>query len=352
MSKPVSSTIATDSNVLRSFHPTKNFNYHHSASVTSLDFDDSGQFLLSAGVDRSIQLYDVHKGSHVKDIQSQKYGAHLARFTHSGFNCLYASTTTVQYSDNDLPKSIDSHQLRLLNLENKQYVRYFKGHHSQVISLQINPIEDTFVSASIDGKVKMWDTRATHDIGGIGSEGVQAIGYDPSGKVLALATDRAVKLYDSRNYDAGSFLSVDIAYHPKSLEFSNTGKTILIGGDCGFHQLVDAFSGELLTKFQSSRPGEVSNFVYPSLPVVFSPCGKYVVSSSFQPSQLDIYDLTKLKTTDGGVHTVNYEDNPKVTKPCGSILSPYLAKLLAFDPKLMVLAAADSTVMLWQPNMD
>lgn len=61
-------------------------------SFTSLDFDDSGEFLLAACDDESLQLYNCKEGKHIKTLFSKKYGAHLARFTHHAQSVLYAST--------------------------------------------------------------------------------------------------------------------------------------------------------------------------------------------------------------------------------------------------------------------
>lgn len=334
-------TVAIDSHQVASVQPTKKFEYHHGALVTSLDFDGLGQFLISAGVDRLIQLYDVHKGGHVRDVQSQKYGAHLARFTHQGLNCLYVSTANNDESNQD------THQIRLLNLENKQYVRYFKGHHHQVIQLAVNPVHDRFMLALIDGRVKLWDLRTSHDIGAVSVESARVLGYDPLGQVMAVALESTVRLFDPRQCERGPFLlaPLDIK-QPVLLEFSNTGKSLLISTATGSHAVVDAFTGDVLTKLLV--PGSnYSRFNYPTVPATWSPCGKFVVASSSIPAKLHVFDLTKLKTLDGGIHHVR--ENAEVTHPYASIASPVIPKVLAFDPKLMVLALADNSVVLWQP---
>ena len=134
-----SNSVYISGTTLAALQPAKSFNYHQGASITSLDFDDAGQFLVSSGIDKSIQLYDCHKGTHSKDIQSQKYGAHSARFTHEELNCLYASTP--EPSDNN------ENAIRYLSLSNNRYLRYFKGHKAQVSSIEVNPVDKTFLSS-------------------------------------------------------------------------------------------------------------------------------------------------------------------------------------------------------------
>lgn len=200
----MSSTLQITPSVVKSFIPTKNFSYHQLASITSLDFDDSGQFLISAGVDKSIQLYDIHKGVHLKDIKSQKYGAHLAKFTHLNKNCLYAST----------PAAIESgeidHTVRLLSLDTNQYVRYFKGHKESVTSLEVDPVHDIFISSSMDLTVKLWDLRSSSPVGGLDVGEPSIVAFDPMGVVFLVAKPSTCTLqfYDMHNYDRKPFLTL------------------------------------------------------------------------------------------------------------------------------------------------
>lgn len=60
--------------------------------VTSLDFDDRGEFLVAAGEDETIQVFDILEGKSTKSVPSKKYGVHLARFTHHSRQILHAST--------------------------------------------------------------------------------------------------------------------------------------------------------------------------------------------------------------------------------------------------------------------
>ncbi|KAI4121142.1 MAG: hypothetical protein LQ347_006940 [Umbilicaria vellea] len=81
------------SDIIGTFRPTKLFKLARpEISVTSLDFDDSGEFLLAACDDESLQLYNAKEGKLIKSLFSKKYGAHLARFTHHSQSIIYAST--------------------------------------------------------------------------------------------------------------------------------------------------------------------------------------------------------------------------------------------------------------------
>jgi COMPASS component SWD2 len=81
------------SETINRYRPSKAFqNFAKGAEVTSLDFDDSGEFCIATGDDETLQLYDCRLGKHSKTLYSKKYGCHLARFTHLNSNVIYAST--------------------------------------------------------------------------------------------------------------------------------------------------------------------------------------------------------------------------------------------------------------------
>jgi COMPASS component SWD2 len=61
-------------------------------TVTSLDFDDTGELAVIARDDDTLQIYNCREGKHAKELKSQKYGVHLARFSHHAQSIIYAST--------------------------------------------------------------------------------------------------------------------------------------------------------------------------------------------------------------------------------------------------------------------
>lgn len=355
-----SSTTHITPDILSTFQPVKSFNYHKEGSITSLDFDDSGQYLISSGIDKSIQLYDIHKGIHYKDIQSQKYGAHLARFAHHDLNCLYASTPA---------SSTDAeHAIRYLSLADNKYIRYFKGHKDQVTGLEVDPLHDLFMSSSVDRTVKLWDFRAATPVGNLNLGQRSVTAFDPQGIVFAVGlypnpkengSTGTIHFYDIKSFDKLPFLSTEIPIStPQTwtkLEFSNNGKLLLISTDCGEHYVVDAFLGQLLTTLGSStsETNHCMKFKYPYTgSSCFTPCGKMImVGTSSQSIQL--YDLTNFKCTDGLAHIVREGDNPSHLPYFKALKSTQgIPKIVAFNPKLLVFASADNTVALWHAKND
>lgn len=346
-----SSTIQISGQTLASSHPTKLFNYHHETSITSLDFDDTGQYLISSGVDKSIQLYDCHKGVHFKDIQSQKYGAHSARFTHEELNCLYASTPDAL----DIGDGKGDDTIRYLSLSSNQYIRYFKGHKAQVSNIQVNPVHNTFTSSSYDGTVKFWDLKTSSATGSITMGQNSVIGFDPQGIVVAIgkyplgeSRSGTVGLYDLKTFDKGPFSEVTIPCLQNQLwnklEFSNNGKLILISTDSREHYILDAFLGKLLAivrlSYRNDPQWMSTEYPYDGC-CSFTPCGKFLLIGS-PKSIVHIFELSDLRhDTERPVILSRFNDILKTNQ---------IPKIIAFNPKLFILATADTTVKLWQPE--
>lgn len=336
MSKRPSSSLPITGSILASFRPSKGLSYHEGATITSLDFDDSGQYLISSGIDKSIQLYDCHKGTRHKDIQSQKYGAHLARFTHHELNCLYASTPGPAEPD---------HLVRYLSLTTKTYLRYFKGHKDQVLALEVNPVSETFMTASADHTVKNWDLRTSTPIGSLAVGQVAVVAYDPHGIVFAVGKSPvngvgSVLLYDASNFEKGPFATARINTGSwTKMEFSNNGKYLLVGTDSSEHYVLDAFLGKMLATLCVTKELQKGwlDFKYVSSgSVCFTSCGKFVLAGSPRGT-VSVFDLAVLKETKEVVRL----------DPFTVLEGNGISKIVAFNPKLLTFATADEKVVLW-----
>lgn len=139
--------------------------------INSICFDDTGETCVTAGDDESFVFWDARKGVKRRTFYSKKYGIDLARFTHKAQNILHAST-----------KGGD-HAVRYHSAHENKYISYFRGHtarsvcpraretnmrpkpdYGRVRSLQMCPINDSFISSGEDGTVRLWDLRSSHTV--------------------------------------------------------------------------------------------------------------------------------------------------------------------------------------------
>lgn len=322
------STVKINELVMTSFGASKTLRYHHlDAPITSIDFDDSGKYLISSGVDESIQLYDVTKGTHVKPILSKKYGTHLAKFTHSSQSCLYAST-----------KEDDT--IRYLSLHDNSYLRYFKGHKAMVTLLEVAPIDDMFISSSLDNTVKMWDLRSANCKGSMFLKNPGVLAFDPTGYVFAVGSMGEIGLYDKKNFDKPPFATfrTNSKVGIQKLEFTNDGNHLVVTFlNNENHLVLDAFDGKLKTVLKGTRAFQPREFP-DSGSTTISPDGRFVYGGSGD-SKLYIWDLHKINAS-------------KELQPSLVINSEQgLPRMTLFNPKLLCLATADKEVSLWIPDL-
>ena len=316
-------------------------------AVTSLDFDDSGEFVLAACNNDSFHIYNAKEGKHLKTLQSQKYGIHLARFSHHHSSILYAST-----------KSNDD--IRYCATHDNTFIRYFKGHTNAVTCLTVSPASDTFMSSSLDDTVRLWDLRSSNPQGRLNLTKPCLAAYDPSASVVAIASNstQTVLLYDLRNYDKPPFATFDVLpFMPKHvvesgkcdwtrLEFSNDGKSLLVGSNgARGHFLLDAFEGDLKAYCVRSQhpinlrapPSELG--IRGQGDVCFSADGRYIVGGSGGDRDAIVWD------THGQIEIETKELKPMCSLPCKT-----KAAVVEWNPRYNMCATADKEVTFWLPD--
>lgn len=55
----------------------------------------------------------------------------------------------------------------------------------RVTALEMNPVNDTFLSASLDGTIRLWDLRSDNCQGVLHLDGAIVVGWDQGGEVFA-----------------------------------------------------------------------------------------------------------------------------------------------------------------------
>lgn len=287
--------------LITTFRPSKSLkNNKDDSTITSIDFDDSGKWAITAASDESLQLYDCRAGKHSETLYSKKYGAHLAKFTHLSSNIVYAST-----------KEDDT--IRYLSLHDNSYVRYFKGHEGKVVSLEVNPVDDHLLSCSLDNTLRLWDLRSPvcHGLLNIKYPSIGA--FDPSGSVFSVACkdlSGSLLLYDLRNFDKEPFATFKISddqflstksFPPQlpafsKIEFTNDGKHILVGTRGDVHYVLDAFTGAIVARLINfTTPQGLQENVFGE--VCLTPDGRFVLSASGEKC-IRIWDLASGQSRD------------------------------------------------------
>lgn len=307
--------------VVRTFQVAKVF-HENSDRVNSIDFTKDGNTLISSSDDESIVLYDCQKGLQTRTLMSKKYGVDLIRYTHSANTVIHSSS------------KVDD-TLRYLSLHDNKYLRYYPGHTKKVTSLCMSPTDDSFMSASLDKSIRIWDLRSPNCQGVMNVVGSRpVVNFDPEGLIFAVGfSSQIVKLYDLKSFDKGPFntfkLPQDKDCDWTGLKFSPDGKIILISTNGSVIHLIDSYQGTPLQTFT----GHVNNKGLP-LEASFSPDSQFVFTGS----------------TDAKIHVWNAENGKKTTELVSAHTGPI--QCVQFNPKYMMLSSACTNMAFWLPNIE
>lgn len=337
--------------VISTFRPMRRFGAGgRDTYVTSLDFDDSGELALVARSDDTLQIYNSKQGKHAKELKSQKYGVHLARFSHHAQSIIYAST------------KVDD-TIRYLSTHDNSYIRYFRGHTGTVTSIALSPSDDNFLSCAKDNTVRLWDCASANYQGMLRISGASLATFDPSATVIAIASrsTQSVLLYDKRNFDKAPFASFDLIDMDRhflgaqgadwtKLEFTNDGKNLIVGTTGNGHFVLDAFDGKLVhfchrKAGHSGRLG--ANGTHPEgaskIPsqgdITTSPDGRFLLGGSGDNGVL-IWDLSKPTTPN------------QVLEPFEQLPFTQKIPILGCHPRTHQLWTADKALTVWTPDQD
>lgn len=221
--------------------------------------------------------------------------------------------------------------------------------------IALNPGADTFLSCSEDNTVRVWDANTQNCAGKLLLHQPSLAAFDPSANVIAIASEAAqtILLYDFRNYDKEPFASFDMLQHANEispgsmargwnrLEFSNDGKSLLVGTTGHGHFLLDAFEGTLKHYLIREKGGPRSHKENEE-PVVstgdacFTADGRYVISGQRRENIL-IWD------------TLQLTENKRLT-PKHELEQKSEAAIVAWNPRYNFFATADKEVVFWLPD--
>lgn len=316
-----------NSNIVK-FKVAKEFS-ENKARINSIDFSGDGKNLISSSDDDTIVLYDCERGVKRRDIMSKKYGVDLIRYTHAKNNAIHTST-----KENDT--------IRYLSLHDNKYLKYFCGHEKRVISLSMCPSDDTFLSASLDNTVKLWNLKEDKFLGTLTAPSPPTgVNYDPEGLIFAVGIKSdLILLYDVRNYHRGPFNTIKFSgKNPphlvwESLKFSPNGKQILITTNTGELFVNDAFSGQPLYKMvvgiKSNTP------IDHPCEACYTPDSQYILCGGLDGC---VYAYESAK---GGIVSVLRNERANAEP----------VQCVKFNPTYMLMASACSKMAFWIPTVE
>lgn len=157
----------------------------------------SGDFMISSHNDGSVHVFSAVTGAQVQEVHVKDQGCRLVTPTHHPLGVLHAAS---KGGSLEMQGRVAYH-----SLHDNRILRVFDGHNDFVTSCSMNPINDTFVTASRDGTFRIWDLRQRQAVasGELGARGLAAAAFDSSGEVIAVAApNRMLSLLNAKTMTA------------------------------------------------------------------------------------------------------------------------------------------------------
>jgi COMPASS component SWD2 len=304
--------------------------------ITSLDFDATGNYLAACSSDDMVRLYGVKTGQCLKAVRVSRLGAGLVRCTHHPQALLVASTDTASED-----------RVQYLSLHDNSYLRLFQGHTAPVVSMEVSPVDDTFLTASLDRTARKWDLRTPQCIGLIQASHRPAVAFGPQGLIFAVGGHGTVKLYDARSCEQGPFADFTCAKQQgaggamvgawDSMSFSRDGQTLLLAAADQRVLLLDAFSGKVRREYRAAAPDPAGLEAGPAAgasEACLSPDAQFVLAGS-RDGDVSVWD------TQSGQLVTSLRGHPQGTS----------VRCVRWNPSRLMLASGSHSLALWIPDI-
>lgn len=203
-------------------------------TVRAVRFNVDGGYCLTCGSDKSIKLWNPHKGTLL-----HTYSGH-------GYEVLDARGS----SDNSLIGSCGMDKsVMMWNVSTGQSLQKFRGHAARVNCVCFNEESTVILSGSMDGTVKMWDLRSRRNnpIQTLddAKDSVMTVSIS-SHLILTASLDCYTRVYDLRN---GQLTSNCTGEGVVCASLSGDSQCILSSSSGSSLRLMDRETGELLAQY-------------------------------------------------------------------------------------------------------
>ncbi|XP_010520179.1 PREDICTED: WD repeat domain-containing protein 83 [Tarenaya hassleriana] len=207
----------------------------HEGAVLAARFNADGNYCLSCGKDRTIRLWNPHRGIHIKTYKS--HGREVRDVHVTPDNSKFCSCG-------------GDRQIFYWDVATGRVIRKFRGHDGEVNAVKFNDYASVVVSAGFDRSLRVWDCRShsTEPVQIIDTflDTVMSVVLTKT-EIIGGSVDGTVRTFDIRN---GREFSDNLGQPVNCISMSNDGNCILAGCLDSTLRLLDRTTGELLQDYK------------------------------------------------------------------------------------------------------
>ncbi|NWW16512.1 WDR83 protein, partial [Falcunculus frontatus] len=203
-------------------------------AVRAARFNADGNYCLTCGSDKTLKLWNPHKGTALRTYQGH------------GYEVLDAAGS---FDNSQICSGGADKAVALWDVTTGQVVRKYRGHAGKVNCVQFNEESTVIVSGSIDSTVRCWDCRSRRpdpiQVLDEAKDGISSVKLSAH-EILTGSVDGRVRRYDLRT---GQLYSDYIGSPITSVCFSKDGQCVLAASLDSTLRLLDKDTGELLGEY-------------------------------------------------------------------------------------------------------
>jgi mitogen-activated protein kinase organizer 1 len=295
---------------------------HHDGPVLAVRFNSSGSYCLSCGRDRTVKLWNPHKGTCIKSYAGHGYDVRDADVTRD--NSKFASCG-------------GDRQVFLWDVSTGHIIRKFRGHNGPINSLIFSNNNDILVTGGYDQTVSVWDCRS-RSIDAIQSmkpfkdsvssvtmpqDGGDGDNISSSNIIIAGSIDGTIRQFDIR---AGELTTDTTTIPITTVATTSDGKLIAAACLDDSIRLLDAPQGILLNKYTGGHSAASCK-----MECCFTPEEEGYIVAASEDGRVCYYDVVDAQVVE------SFQAHPGTV--CSVAMHP--------DGSMLLTSSVDGSINVW-----